>query len=110
MITITKNSRRKQKIPKKVCIGPHLVTVKFVKAKVIQGAIALTKLETLEILINKEVSPALRYAGFFHEILEIINYLYELKLPHNIITKLETVLLAVSRASDENLIDKDSKE
>lgn len=103
MIRITKNTNKRYKIPKKINIGPHTITVKFVRSKVLDGDMGLAKFDTFEIFINKEASTAMRYSTFIHEIVEFINFIYELKLPHNKITVLETALQSISLIDNESL-------
>ncbi|GEM_PF-5108410 len=106
MIRITKNSVKRNKVPKRIIIGPHVITVKLVNGKKIDNDMGEARFATLEILINKSAPPAMRYSTFIHEVVEFINYIYELKLPHNKITVLESALLGLALIDNKSVDEK----
>ena len=103
MIRITKNTNKRYKILKRIMIGPHIVTVKLVRGSKIGNDLAEAHLQKFEILINKNSAPQIRYTAFVHEVIEFINFIYELKLPHNKITILETALQSLALVDDKTL-------
>lgn len=90
-------STRGAKVPEKIKIGPYEVEVRFVKNKVLDRN-HLGEYVPREMVIEIDEEYAPKHAGtLLHEILEIINDIYDLNLAHHTINVLETSLLQVLR-------------
>lgn len=93
------------KIPKEVKIGPYLYKVELVKhlKEGKNDMFGLCNFGELKISLrtksvyNKkiDIAPLVLEATFIHEVLEAINYHYELRLKHSNISSLETILIDV---------------
>lgn len=95
MIKIVSNNPPYPKIPKKIKVGPYKLKVKIKPDKDMDNKAGLFWTHKMEIWINDTTTTFFRYATFMHEIIEAINYIYDLKLSHNKITTIETALLGL---------------
>jgi len=91
------------RIPRKIRIGHFIVQVKVVnpKSMIYDDSFGEMNYEKLEIKIDKTSAAAMQYSTFIHELLEAINYIYELKLPHHKLTTLEAALQDIEPVDDE---------
>ncbi len=90
------------RIPDKVKIGGHEYSCKVVPCLGRDyGADGRSCGNSLEIEIEETLPQQNKESVLIHEILEQINYRYELNLPHEKITILETALYQVIRDNPE---------
>ena len=86
------------KIPKTLKIGGLVFEVK-IEHGVVAGredvALGLCDTNLCVIKIDKVLGQSLKESVLLHEILEAINAMHELQLPHNAITTLETALYQI---------------
>lgn len=90
------------KIPDKVKIGSHIYTCGY-SDNLTRDSDALGQScgNALEIRVDAAIPRSNQESAFLHEVLEQINYRYELRLEHRTITVLETSLYQVMRDNPE---------
>ena len=88
----------KKKVAKeilKIKIGALTYKIEFVHPHELQDDYGEFDAETLSIKINENLPKDLQKTTIIHEIIEAINYQYEFKFKHNVITLLESILYQV---------------
>lgn len=73
-------------------IGGHLFTLDFIDGLADSGS---TDFNNNKILINKNLSESNKHSTIIHEIIESINSVYDLNLPHTTIQTLEAAIYQV---------------
>ena len=80
------------KIPAKLAIRPYVISIIEVPPEEIAGEWGEWDVENQTIKIDKTAPPIMKYSAFIHEIIEAINSLYELHIPHSKRTIIEIAL------------------
>jgi len=84
------------KIPNKVKIGGYTYDIEIDKTLALKSGYQGTQCSnTLEIKIDGGIAQQNKESTLIHEIIEAINYHYELKLEHTVISTLESALYQV---------------
>lgn len=78
-----KTSQKVWKLPKSVRVGPHELTV--IETGAAMAEYGHFDYDDLAIRIRNNVSIGVQYETFWHEVVEGLNAVYELKLPHRTI-------------------------
>ena len=95
---------KKKKILKritKVKVGGLIYKIKYVHPHVIDGDCGKFDANNLTILINESLSLEMQRTTILHEIIEAINYNYELNLKHNKITTLESTFFQILKENKQ---------
>lgn len=81
---------RKMDLRGKFLVKDEIWHVKFVdKKRLPEDTWGICDPSTNEILILKTLSPTITFDTWLHEILHAIEFSYDLKIPHDLIVKLE---------------------
>lgn len=81
------------KKPKSVKLGPHTVPIRYVPHVEYGTAYGCFDPATLNISIDETIEGALLVETIIHEIIEAVNFLFELNLKHN---KIQTLGLLIA--------------
>lgn len=80
------------KLPHQIAIRPYVIAIQEVPPEEIDGDWGEWDPDTLTIKINDSAPPIMKYSAFIHEIIEAINGLYDLCIPHAKRTVIEIAL------------------
>jgi len=84
------------KIPSKIKIGGYFYDIEIDETLALKSGCQGTQCSnTLEIKIDGGIAQQNKESTLIHEIIEAINYHYELKLEHTVISTLESALYQV---------------
>lgn len=90
------------RIPARICIAGHVYTVEMRNRERDDGVSKYATVNHAEqkIWIDSAVHEEQQGSSFLHEVLEVLDYLYNLKLKHENISLLETGLYEVLKGND----------
>lgn len=84
-----------------VKIGGLVYKIKYVDKDVTDYDFGQFENDKMEIWINKDVPLEMQKTTLLHEIIEIINFMYEIKFHHRTMTTLESVLFQILKENKE---------